>query len=130
MSDAAKAALVVNAERARKMTLVSLVLILLLVAINTLIAPTGGRSANVVVWIALSLPLLVVLPGVLRGGLTSYTWLGFISLLYFAQAVSALFSSASRRYDILQLILSIALFFGALFFVRWRARANRIAETL
>jgi uncharacterized membrane protein len=106
-------------------TLVSLCALLLLVALDTLIVPTGERHANLVVWFGLSLPLLMLAPGAWRGRFQSFIWLGFVSMLYFALAVVALFSSRWRGLDIAQLVFSIALFVGALLFVRWRARANR-----
>ena len=118
-----------KSEWAHKFTLISLALLLLSIVIDTLVAPTGGRHANPVVWLALSLPLLILLPGLWRGGLNSCVWLGFVSMLYFAQAVVASFSPLWRSLDILQLLFSIALFTGALLFVRWRARALRSAET-
>lgn len=103
-------------------------LLLLLVAVDTLIAPTGGRQPNPVVWFALSLPLLIFIPGVWRGGLYSFAWLSFVSLLYFAQAVTVLFTPLWRGLDILHLAASVMLFVCSLFFVRWRARADRAAE--
>lgn len=110
----------------RRIVIIALLLMLVVVIFNTLIAPTGGRQANWVVCTALSLPLLILLPGVLRAGISSFTWLGFVSLLYFAQAVIAVMSPASRVIDWVHLLDSIALFVGALLFVRWRARANRV----
>lgn len=108
-------------------TLVSLGALLVLVALDTLIVPTGERHANPVVWFGLSLPLLILVPGAWRGRFQSFIWLGFVSMLYFALAVVALFSTRWRGLDIAQLVFSIALFVGALLFVRWRARANRAA---
>jgi uncharacterized membrane protein len=119
-----------NAEWMRQLTLLSLALLLASVVVDTLLMPSGDRHANPVVWFALSLPLLILVPGAWRGRLTSFTWLGFVSMLYFAQAVVALFSPHWRSLDILQLALSITLFSGALLFVRWRARANRAAAAL
>lgn len=114
-----------RAQLMRQMTLWSLAALLVLVALDTLIMPTGERRANPVVWCVLSLPLLILIPGAWRGRFNSFIWLGFVSMLYFAQAVVALFSSRWRGLDVAQLVFSIALFLGALLFVRWRARANR-----
>lgn len=116
------------AARARRGTLVALPLMLLIVAANTMIAPTEGRSPNWVVWLALSLPLLVLVPGLLRGGIYSFVWLSFISLLYFAQAVTALMMPHARLLDGMHLLVSVALFVGGLLYVRWRARADRGAS--
>jgi uncharacterized membrane protein len=74
----------------------------------------------------LSLPLLVFLPGLWRGGVRSLAWLSFVSMLYFAQAVTAVFA-APRVVTVLELIASVTLFICTLLFVRWRARADREA---
>lgn len=116
-----------RAQLMHRATLVSLGALLVLVALDTLIVPTGERHANPVVWFGLSLPLLILVPGAWRGRFQSFIWLGFVSMLYFALAVVALFSTRWRGLDIAQLVFSIALFVGALLFVRWRARANRAA---
>jgi uncharacterized membrane protein len=115
------------AAQAQRTVMIALLMMLSIVAFNTLISPSGGRQPNWVVWIALSIPLLIVLPGIVRGGINSFIWLGFVSLLYFAEAVTAVMSPAARIVDWLHLLVSIALFVGALLFVRWRARANRAA---
>jgi uncharacterized membrane protein len=103
---------------------------LIIIVLQTLVAPSGGRHPNVVVWCALSLPLLIFLPGLWRASPRSYAWLSFVSLLYFAQAVTALFVAQQRLLDQLNLVASVALFICTLLFVRWRARVDRAAATL
>ena len=117
----------VLAHRAHFITIAALGMMLAIIAINTLIAPTGGRQTNWVVWAALSVPLFILLPGVVRRRVNSYAWLSFVSLLYFAQAVTAVAVPQPRLIDGLHLFASIALFVGALLSLRWRARANRAA---
>lgn len=116
----------VLARRCRQVALLSLVVLLVVIAIDTLIAPTQGRSPNVVVWLLLSLPLLIFLPGMYRGSVNSFAWLGFVSLLYFAQAVTALFAPWRRELDVVHLVFAVALFVSAMLSVRYTARANRI----
>lgn len=113
------------AEFARSLTLVCMVLLLVTVIFDTLLMPSQGRAPNPTVWIALSLPLVILIPGLVRRNWKTFTWAGFVSMLYFAQAVVALFSPRIRALDMLQVLFSIALFIGALLFVRWRARAAR-----
>lgn len=117
----------VLARRAHFITIAALGIMLAIIVINTLVAPTGGRQTNWVVWGALSLPLFILLPGIVRRGVNSYAWLSFVSLLYFAQAVIAVAVPQPRLLDGLHLFASIALFLGALLSLRWRARANRAA---
>lgn len=111
----------------RRGALASTALLLIVIAIETLLAPSGGRQPNVVVWCALSLPLAIFLPGLWRGGLRSYAWASFVSLLYFAQAVTALFVVEQRLLDRVDLLASVTLFICTLLFIRWRARADRAA---
>jgi uncharacterized membrane protein len=110
-------------------TLICLALMLAIVAIDTLIAPSAARQPNVVVWLALSVPLLIFIPGVWRGGIYSFAWLSFVSLLYFAQGVTSLFAPWRRPLDILHLLISIVLFLCTMLFVRYSARAKRMAAT-
>ncbi len=117
-----------SADIVRKATLVTLALLLLTLALGTLAMPRGERVPYPLVFLAIiSLPLLILVPGLWRGSWKTYAWLGFVSMLYFAQAVIVLFSPQLRALDILQLVFSTALFTGALLFIRWHARANRAA---
>lgn len=114
--------------RCQRVTLVCLLGLLAVIAINTLIAPSHARAPNVVVWLAVSLPLVIFLPGVWRGNVQSFAWLSFVSLLYFAQSVTALFEPAWRSLDVLHLLFSVVLFVGAMLSVRYTARAKRAAS--
>jgi uncharacterized membrane protein len=117
------------AELMRYGALASTLVLLAIIAFDTLVAPTGGRRPNPVVWIFLSLPLVIFLPGLWRGGLRSYAWASFVSLLYFAQAVTAVFAAQQSIIDRLDLVASVTLFTCTLLFIRWRARADRAVAT-
>lgn len=107
----------------------SYVLLLLAIAAGTLLWPGRGREPSALIWIMQTLPLLVVLPGLLRGGVNAHAWLSFIAMLYFAAAVTNLFVPPLRALDVFELILSIEIFVGAMFYVRWRSRAVRAAQS-
>lgn len=117
-----------RAEWMRKGALLATLVLLAVIALQTLIAPSGNRQPNFIVWLVLSLPLLVFLPGLLRGGVRSLAWLSFVSMLYFAQAVTAVFAVREAS-TVLELIASVVLFTCTLLFVRWRARADREEAT-
>ncbi len=117
------------------------VLLLLLIAVETLLWPGRGREPNVTIWILQTLPLLVVMPGIWRGGVRAHAWLSFIAMLYFAAAVANLPLSnftapaapalpAMRWVDVLEVILSVELFVGTMLYVRWRSRAVRATTEL
>ncbi len=118
----------VLAQRCQRTTWVCVLALLVVIAIDTLVAPSHGRSPNVVVWLLLSLPLLIFVPGIVRGGIYSFAWLSFVSLLYFAQGVTALFAPWRRPLDVVYLLFAIALFVSAMLSVRYTARAQRAAS--
>jgi uncharacterized membrane protein len=99
--------------------------LLLAIALATLVIPSGGRAPNPTVWLILSVPLLIFLPGLWRGRVMTHAWLCFVSMLYFAMAVTNLAVPHWRLLDVVELMLSVALFGSALLFVRWRSRALR-----
>lgn len=115
----------VLAQRCRRITFLCLMALLVVIAIDTLIMPSRERSPNVVVWLLLSLPLAIFVPGLRRGAINSFTWLSFVSLLYFAQSVTSLFTPWWRWLDVVHLVLTVTLFTGAMLSVRYTARARR-----
>lgn len=119
------AAYEVLAQRCQRITFLCLALLLVVIAADTVIIPSNNRSPNAVVWLILSLPLLIFLPGMRKGKISSFTWLSFVSLLYFAQSVVALFAPWWRWLDVLHLILTVTLFISAMFSVRYMARSKR-----
>lgn len=85
------------------------------------------RQAPWVVWLALLVPLLIFLPGMLRDRLRSYIWLCFVLLLYFMRLVVALFAQPANALYIVGMVAVIALFTSSMLYVRWRSRALREA---
>lgn len=86
------------------------------------------RAAPPQVWLFWFLPLLVLLPGVLRDKLRSVVWLSFVSLLYFVWAVLRIFAEPESPRAQLELIAVILLFLSTMFYVRARARELRAAQ--
>lgn len=103
-------------------------MLLVAIAVGTLLWPGRGREPSSIIWIIQTVPLLVVLPGILRAGVTAHAWLSFIAMLYFAAAVTNLFIPPLRILDVLELIFSVEIFVGAMLYVRWRSRAVREAS--
>jgi uncharacterized membrane protein len=86
------------------------------------------RAVPAAVWIFWFLPLLVLLPGVIRDRLRSVTWLAFVSLLYFVWAVLRLFAEPQSPRALMEMFAVILLFVCSMFYVRQRARELRAAE--
>ena len=77
------------------------------------------RAVLWVIWVA---PLLLFLPGLLRGAWKSYLWLCFVVLVYFTLTVSRLFGPRRDVADWLELASIVVLFVSAMLFARWRQR--------
>lgn len=101
--------------------------LLLAQVLATLVIPSGGREPNVTIWLLVSAPLLVLLPGVWRGGVKAHAWLSFVSLIYFTFAVNNLAVPRRSLLDGVELLLSIVLFSASMLYVRWHSRALRSA---
>lgn len=85
------------------------------------------REAPWVIWLAVLLPLVIFVPGMLRDNLRSYIWLCFVSLLYFIRLVEALFANPQSPNAIIGMVAVVTLFVAAMMYVRWRARELREA---
>lgn len=96
--------------------------LLILFTLNTLIVPSCGRHANLLIAGLHIVPLLFFLPSLLRHNVRSYVWLCFISLGYFLVVVpNAL--ACSTVLNVLEPVLIVILFVAAMFYIRWRSRA-------
>ncbi len=115
-------------RRALWVTRASLIGLLVLMVLTTVVVPSGGRAPNWIICLLLSAPLLVVLPGVVRGAVAAHIWASFVSMFYFIVAVTNLFLPRRSLFDGLELLLSMTLFVAAMLFARWRSRALRVAS--
>ncbi len=74
-------------------------------------------------------PLLLPLPGLLRGRLYTHAWTGFLALPYFAHGVGEAYAGGPQRpYALLEIAFSVVLFLGAVLYVRQRTRASAAAR--
>jgi len=87
-------------------------------------------GAPVIVWAARLLPLLIFVPGMVRGRPRSFIWLCLVCLLYFIAGVEKLFANPADGLAIYGMISVVLLFIAAALYVRWQARAARDQETL
>ena len=71
------------------------------------------------------LPILILLPGVLKDRLRTVAWLCFVSLLYFLIAVPRSFAEPGNLRTLLELVSVIGLFVSTMFYLRFRGRALR-----
>ena len=69
-----------------------------------------------------SIPLLLLIPGLIKPYYRSYSWLCFLSLLYFTSYVIQVYSSHRQVHDWLGLLAAIVLFVSGMFASRWLQR--------
>jgi uncharacterized membrane protein len=89
-------------------------------------------SPNLPIPVALGfllVPLLFPLAGLLRGRPYTYAWSSMLSLLYFAHGVSEAYTLPDERlYGVLEIILSLMWFAGAIVYVRSGKRDKEQAK--
>ena len=82
-----------------------------------------------IIWVAVVLPLLIFLPGMLQDKLRSFIWLCFVCLLYFMRLVVSLFEDPGDPLSIIGMVAVVLLFCSGMMYVRWRARELRQLAT-
>lgn len=86
------------------------------------IADAWILQAPWIIWVFKLLPLLIFLPGMMRGRLRTYLWLCFVSLGYFLSLVERQFADPGSLLTAVGLVAVTLLFCSAMLYVRWRAR--------
>lgn len=107
----------------RKLTLLCYPLLLLWVILwHGVIAP----SEAVAVWLkplAWALPLLLPLPGILKGKPYTHAWANFILMLYFVHSLTTLWTHPDERlFALIELLLTTGAFIGATYYARYAGR--------
>lgn len=96
--------------------------VLLIVSWTLRTAPAEAALYAGLLWGLLKcLPLLIVIPGLLRGNAHAATWLCFILCFYFVMAVMAAFSHPfTLGIHLLEILLLVSGFISGLLATRWR----------
>jgi uncharacterized membrane protein len=79
----------------------------------TLAANLWQKDAPGIVYFLYLLPLVIFIPGIIRGEIRTLIWLGFVLLLYFAIAVGRMSNPEPLFLDIVELALIVILFISA-----------------
>jgi len=91
----------------------------LLMLWNTVLAPSTRFPVALVLLVAVT-PLLLPMRGLLDRNPRSCAWAAYVSLIYFIHgSAEAYVNVAERLYASLEIMLSLMLFFGAAFYVRF-----------
>ena len=90
----------------------------LLMLWNTVLTPASNFPVALMLLITVT-PLLLPMRGFFNGRLKSCAWLAYISLIYFVHGCAEAYVNASTRpYALLEILLSMMIFFGATFYIR------------
>lgn len=100
-------------------------LVALLVVYYLWLADLHGARPWVILAIEL-LPLLPLLPGMLRGSARVHAWACFVINLYFIKGALAALDPHRQLFGLLEMTVSVAVFCSALAYARWRFQLNRI----
>lgn len=95
-------------------------LMLLMMVITSLPGQIPEQVSIAVVLSIKLIPLLIMLPGLVKNSLRAYIWLCFIILFYFTQAVVESFLSLGALSDLFISIISVILFISAMLYVKWQ----------
>ncbi len=106
-------------------TWTSYLLLILMMIITSLPSYLPDGSSPWVIASVKLVPLLIVLPGLLKDSLRAYTWLCFIVLFYFTQAVVEAFLSQGASLDLLITLLTVSIFLSAMFYIKWERALGR-----
>ena len=111
-----------RAQRARQAALVSLALLLALLTVNIFGITRLEMQSRAVLWAISVVPLLIFLPGLLRGAWKSYAWMCFALMVYFQVFVTEAFRKPGEPITIGLLVCVLLLFAAAMVFVRLRRK--------
>ena len=100
---------------ARHCTLACYGALLALFAALNLLRPEGSFST----WAMQTVPLLLILPGLIKNRHRSYSWLCFVILIYFTAYVVEVMSPLFVWTDALALALSVVIFTTSMLASRW-----------
>ncbi len=103
----------------------SYVLMLLMMIITSLPSAIPEGSSVMVILLVKLIPLLIILPGLIKDSLRSHIWLCFIILFYFTQSVVETFLSSAALLDIFITTLTVIMFLASMFYIKWERLLGR-----
>ena len=113
-------------QLSRRVTLLSYAA--LLVALITNWISKEPSTGNLDVLLIQTVPLLVFLPGLLRGNSMAHLYMSCVLLLYITMAVTNLMQGKEPLFSGIETVASITLFTATMMFVRY-SRMKRVEQT-
>lgn len=94
----------------------SLLAFIAFISLGHILHPQGP---SIIIWCLQCVPLLILIPSMLRKNPRSYIWLCFIILVYFIALVERVMSPSRNWLNMFQLFLVSSIFITAMFTSRW-----------
>ncbi|PIE43122.1 MAG: hypothetical protein CSA50_06955 [Gammaproteobacteria bacterium] len=113
-----------KATIARRLTLASYALLILLLVFTTFDGSVPPEASKGIILSIKLLPLLILLPGLIKRRTRSHIWLCFIVLLYFTQASAQFYLTQWATLPMLYSILTATLFICSMLYVNWQNKAS------
>jgi uncharacterized membrane protein len=107
-----------NINRMLWLTFMGYITLLVVIALDSWVASEAFWG----IWILQTIPLLLILPGLLTKYYRSYSWLCFLMLAYFISYVVQVYSPTRDLHDWFGLVATVAVFMSAMFASRWLQR--------
>lgn len=119
-----------KADFAFKASMCGFVLHVFLIIASTLIWVPKHQSPTLIVTILLLLPLLLLLPWLIKRNIRAHIWLCFIMLGYFMPAVENCFMFEQYGWlPFIEALNCVYLFIVAMMFARWEQKRYEISVT-
>jgi uncharacterized membrane protein len=107
---------------AKRITLTALCAMVVVLSINILGITQLAPLSRAVFWVICIVPLLLFLPGLLRGAWKSYAWMCFALMIYFQAFVTEAFRKPRDPLTLGQIACLLIAFVGAMIYVRLRRK--------
>ncbi len=88
---------------------------------------TVGTSiaAPIVIWLFKCIPLLIFIPGLIKGGHKTASWLSYVTMIYFVLAILLMFTAGVDIWGTLMPIDTLILFIAATLYTRWKKEQEK-----
>ena len=101
-----------------------------LIAVSTLWLVPSNQQPNPVACVFIMVPLLILLPWLLKRSIRAHIWLCFIMLGYFTAAVENAFLYAIHGWiPFIEIANTVLVFNAAMLFARWEQKRLQISVT-
>lgn len=106
------------------LALASYAILLILMVTSTLLSTLPEEASRGLMLAVKCLPLIIFLPGLLKGSLRTHMWLCFVVLFYFTRAVVDAFLTEGALLESLTTAITVTLFIASMMYVRWQKQAG------